>query len=283
MTQRAARRLVAAAALSVVALGALAACAGQPGAAAIVGQNRITTAQVDDATDGVITQCDADRASAAAAANSAVASQQLPPICGAGVDDLRSLDLQYRVTTAVASRYAAEKGITAPVVDPATVEQYRKGLGLDTAYPFLTDLVTAQAWVDKLKQAATPVTPTDAELMDIYNIGKAEGVTTDTYAQDKPIIAQIDGLGQALAVQRELTDAASRYGVSISPRFQPTATLGAAASGVQIPLLEVSGPGGNEVTVLSVDFGKSSSPAVANQPSQAPTSDNNPGGGTVGP
>ena len=279
MTQRAARRLLATAALSVVALGALSACAGQPGAAAIVGQTRITTAEVDKALDGVIAQCDAAKASAAPVGG----QQGPPPICGAGVDELRSLELQYKVTTEVASQLAAEKGITAPAVDPKTVEQYRAGLGLDSAYPFVTDLVTAQAWVDQLKKTATPVTPTAAELMSIYNIGRAEGVTTDTYAQDKPIIAQIDGLGAALAVQRELTDAGARYGVSISPRFQPTAMVGAAANAMQIPLLEVSGPGGNEVTILAVNFGQTSSPAVANQPSGAPTSDNNPGGGTVGP
>ncbi len=283
MTQRAARRLFATGALCVVALGALSACAGQPGAAAIVGKTRITTAQVDDSIATVLSTCDAARTAAPASPSPAPSGgtatpSQPSPVCQVGVDELRSIALQDKVTIAVASRYAAEHGIKTPVVDPQTLAQEGQNLGLKPDDPFVVDLVNATSWVNALEQAATPVTPTNAELMDIYNIGVARGITTDTFAQDKAVISQIGGLGQALAVKRELSAAADQYGVSISPRYQPTAVVGSPADAIQIPLLDV-----NQVVVLAVNFGQTSSPAVANQPSAVPTGDSTPGGGEVGP
>jgi hypothetical protein len=276
VTQRAAvpaRRLLAAVALSVVAVGALSACQDQAGTAAFVGGTRITVGDVEKSVDGILAACDAAKASASATAAA-------PPACGPTAQELRALAVQDKVTIAVASRYAAEHGIKPPVVDPQEIATTAQQLGIAANDPFINEYVTARAWANALDDAATPVTPTEAELHGIYDRARSAGVTNQPYAQVRAPISQITGLGQAVAVQRELAAAATSYGVSIGPRYQPSAEVGTPAVGLQLPLLQIQGPAG-PVTVLSVDFGQTASPAVVSVPSGG--ADNAGNTGTSGP
>ena len=255
MTQRAAvrgRRLLAVLALSVVAVGGLSACQGQPGAAAFVGNTRISVNDVENSIKGIP-----------------------PDFLPANLQDqyltvLRQVAVQDKVTIEVAKRYAAAHGIKAPVSDPQSLSQLAAELKVGPDNRFVQDRVAAQDWGPWLDDHATPVTPTDADLRGIYDRAKAAGVTNLTFDEVKGQIGQISGLGQALAVQRGLEAAAKSYGVSVSPRYQPSAELGNPVTGLELPLLQIQGSGG-PVTVLAVEFGSSANPAVVTEPSQATT------------
>lgn len=268
MTQRAAvrgRRLVAALALSVLGVGGLSACQGQPGAAAFVDGTRITVGDVDNSVKDI------------------PAGAPLVKQLGTQYRSiLRQVSVQDMVAIELAKRFAAEHGIKPPVADPQTIAQYAEQLSVSPDNDFVQNLVTAQAWTNTLDDSATPVTPTDAELRGIYDRAKAAGITDKPFEGVKGAIAQISGLGQAVAVQRELDAAAKKYGLSVNPRYQPSAELGNPVTSLEMPLLQIQGPGGVPVTVLAVRFG-GDNPAVVSEPSTPAGGGQDTGGGQNAP
>ncbi|HKD97477.1 MAG TPA: hypothetical protein VKB69_07710 [Micromonosporaceae bacterium] len=271
MTQRAAvrgRRLLASLALSAVAVGALSACQGQPGTAATVGGTRITVDEIERSISGVVAACESAKATATPEPGATAAP--VPPPCVPPVEELRAFAVQDKVAIEVAKRYAAEHGIKAPTVSDQDVAQTAEQLGVPADNAFVRDFVTATAWANSLDDATNPVTPTDADLRGIYDRALRAGITDQPFPKVRVAISQIQGLGQAVGVQRELQAAADKYGVTINPRYQPAAEIGNPINSLEMPLLRIQGPGG-AVTVLAVEFGHSASPAVASVPSPGST------------
>jgi hypothetical protein len=241
------RRLIAVAALGLLGIGALAGCRSQPGTAAFVGGTRITNAQVE----------------------AGVKTISIPNVGPGPVRQTYVADLTF---IALAEHYAAANKIALPAVTADELSQEAQSVNIPAAKAASNPVVRALAQSGKdlgtLIQAMKPATPTDAQLMEIFNRAKAAGLTKDTYAQDKSTIEQIQGLGQAVALQNELAKAAKTYKLEISPLYLPTPVPGKPDTGLEFPVLQLQNQqAGVPVTVLGVPLGGSgASPAVVSGP-----------------
>jgi hypothetical protein len=248
------RRLIAVAALGMLAAGALAGCRSETGTAAYVGDTRITESHIDSVVDSVRIQ---------------------------GLDitnDVRGNLRQYAVRNlafiALAEQYAASKNITLKPVTDAQAAQFvqsRFNLPASAASAeFFRDWAQADVDETTLASAQTPVTPSDAQLRDIYSRGVEGGVTTAPYPQVKPQIANIGGLGQALALQAGLAEIEKGNDIQVNPRYYPAQQLGHPARGLDYPLVQVQNPSGQLVDVVVAPLGKPNPAPVVDAP-QTPT------------
>lgn len=224
MTMRAAvrvhrprRRLLAFVALAAATVVVLAGCQADAGTAAYIGNTRITNAMVDRTADSV---------------------SNVP---GATVADLRLSTLENLAFIQIAQRYARLKGYPAPAVTADQLDAYGTSLQLSPAEartnPFVVSTATARAWTSFLLSKTPSVTPTDAELLDIYQRAVAAGLADpNSFETIKPQIASVDGLGAAIALQRDLEAQMRRYGVQTSPRYQIACTKAPCAP-IEYPLL----------------------------------------------
>lgn len=215
-------------ALSVLAAVVLTGCRSQPGVAAYVDDTRYTDASVEQMTASV---------------------QHL--IAEGATGNVRQQIVADEVFVDIAKRYAKEHDYPAPTVHvDAVTAQYK--LPPDNAWAKLT--AEADAYRQLLLQHADKVTPTDAELRDIYDRAVAAHLA-DPNAFDaiKPQILAIDGVAQAVAVKRALTDAVRRYHVTVNPRYQPS----------EFSLLQLQTGQGQGFDAVVLPFGASAaSPAV---------------------
>jgi hypothetical protein len=251
---RARRRLIAVAALGVLLAGALAGCRSQTGTAAYVGDTRITEAHIDSVVDTV-------------------------KLDGLNVtNDIRGNLRQFAVRNlafiALAEQYAASKNITLPpVTDDQAAQFVQTRLNLPSSAAssqFFRDWAQADLDESKLAAAETPVTPTDAQLRDIYARAVAGGVTTATFASVKSAIENISGLGQALALQSGLAKTEKANAVQVNPRYYPAQQLGRPEQGLDYPLIQVGNPAGQLVDVVVTPLGKPTPAPVVDVP-QTPT------------
>jgi hypothetical protein len=241
------RRLIAVAAIGLVAVGVLAGCRSEPGTAAFVGGTRITDQQINDGVKTI----------------------SIPNVGPGPVRQTYVADLAF---IALAEHYAKANKIELPAVTNDELAQEAQSVGLPAAQattnPVVRALTQSAKDLSTLIDKATPAKPTEVQLMEIYNRAKAAGLTRDTYSQDRATIAQIQGLGQAVAVQNEMAKATSTYGVEISPRYLPTPVSGKADNGLEIPVLQLQNQQtGAPTTVLGIPLGgPGASPAVIANP-----------------
>jgi len=241
------RRLIAVAAMGLVGVGVLAGCRSEPGTAAFVGGTRITDQQVNDGVKTI----------------------SIPNVGAGPVRQTYVADLAF---IALAEHYAKDHKIDLPAVTNDELAQEAQGVGVPAAQATTNPVVRALAQSAKdlttLIDKATPARPTEAQLLEIYNRAKAAGLTTDTYAQDRATIAQIQGIGQAVAVQNEMAEATSTYDLQINPRYLPTPVVGKSDNGLEFPILQLQNQQtGTPTTVLGIPLGGAgASPAVIANP-----------------
>jgi hypothetical protein len=241
------RRLIAVATIGLVGVGVLAGCRSESGTAAFVAGTRITDQQVNDGVKTI----------------------SIPNVGPGPVRQTYVADLAF---IALAEHYAKDHQIDLPAVTNDELAQEAQSVGVPAAQattnPVVRALTRSAKDLSTLIDKATPAKPTEAQLMEIYNRAKAAGLTKDTYAQDRPTIAQIQGLGQAVAVQNELVKAASTYDLEINPRYLPTPVVGKSNNGLEVPILQLQNQQtGAPTTVLGIPLGgPGASPAVIANP-----------------
>lgn len=188
--------------LLLAGLLAVAGCSSpSPELAARVGDVRLTHEQVDD----MLRTIEAD---AAGALN--------PDAWG----ELRQYVVQATVFGEIARRYSAEKGLPAPEFD---YEATSRDLGnLPTTNPLVRLATEAEAYRVALLGSAQQLEPTEEQLQDAYQrFAEVVGESVAPYEQVKPQLQGFKEFGAGLWLREELTAAAQRYGVEVSPRYRP--------------------------------------------------------------
>jgi hypothetical protein len=203
------QRVRALALVAVLAGLLLSGCQAQPSnQAASVGDVTITDAQVD--------------AVAAAYENAEASQPDRPPFGNGERAFLRQFVVQASVFNELARRYAAEKGLPAPTVDYAATAQR---LGVPADNPFTKIVADSDAYRQMLLSRSAAGQPTDEDMRDAYD----RYVKAATNAAVEPVpyedirneLVQTPEFAQGVGLRNELADAAERYGVEVSPRYQP--------------------------------------------------------------
>jgi hypothetical protein len=262
------RRLIAVAAIGLVAVGVLAGCRSEPGTAAFVGGTRITDQQVKAQLDSLTADLQRSQQQGVASQSpdqSAPAFDRqvaLKTYCG-GEASCRTSVLEQLVAIDVIKRYLADhKSDTRFSTDGDPVGDAQKAIAQAAATNkvapsdlYLNSVLQFQAYEKQLASNLTPVTPTQADLMAIYQQVKDAGLTTASFADVKAQIAQLQGLGQGLAVKKLLAGAGQTYNVSVNPRYVPTQVAGLTNSGFQLPTVQVTDQQGRAYTIVGVRLG----------------------------
>jgi hypothetical protein len=228
----------------VVAVGALglAGCKSAPGVAAYVGDQKITEKRVDDILADVKNKLAAVKQPASQASPSAAATPTPTP-----TPPGREMIVSTLVLNTVCDRLAAERGTKFTTVDINQVAQAELLPAASTYVVERTKLFSCLGGVETGGSAA----PTEAELREIYDRGKAAGAIPkdQTFEQIAP---QLDGtqLRSALAAKHTFTDGVAKYNVTVNPRYRP----------LELPLLSFSG----SAAAVSVPIGQPASDAVHN-------------------
>jgi hypothetical protein len=132
--------------------------------------------------------------------------------------DLRQAVAEAEIFREVARRYAAEKGIKPNDPDYATTAQQLQTTVDD---PFARLTAEANAYLTALVAGTPGRTPTDEEMRDVFNRFVAIAGPVATYDDIRGELLQRPDYASALALRDELVKAADRYGVTVSPRYQP--------------------------------------------------------------
>ncbi len=216
------RRLSLVVAAGALALVALTGCQVEPGSSAFVDNRTYSKADVDKVFDGF-----------------AHDGGKVDPV---DVGKLRSEIARDQVFVDVAARYAKEKGYGDPTVDTSGAAQ---SLGVPESDPLARLLAQQDGYVQLLMAKVPAVTPTDAELHEIYDYVSGEGLPL-SYQQTIDGLRALDQFGPAMAVRRALTEAINRYRVQINPLYDPTFVLMQASyhgqSFTAVPLTLASNP-----------------------------------------
>jgi hypothetical protein len=248
------RRVVVAVAIGLTAIGLLSACRMDAGSAAFVGNSRITEAYVDK-----------------------VASSVPQSATSISVNQARDLAVTYTTFNALAEHIAKDKGYARPA--PTTeqistiVTDFNIPVAQSSTNEFVKVLAQANAWENFLAGKAASVTPTDPELKQVYDNLVAQGVITPTdpgssFSELKSAIAGLQGIGNAVTLQRQLEVAAKKYDLDINPRYAISCTV-APCSAIQIPLLPVQLQDGSSKIGLYVRLGGDALPVVLDSPAPA--------------
>jgi len=225
------RRFVLFAVLAVAATVGLAGCQTQPGTAAYVGGTRITDTQVDQ----TVAKIQSDLA-------------KYHPDTTFGIGDLRTYVIQRLVINELSRQYAQEQNIAVPKPDYQSASAQ---IGLPADDPLVTLSADEDGYRKALLAKATPRQPTEDEIKGIYDKVTAAVGDLGDYNTVRPQIAALPTLAPALGLKTELTDAAKRFGVGVSPRYQP----------LTVPLLTIgSNP---QVEIVTMPLGAApGTPAV---------------------
>jgi hypothetical protein len=190
------RRLSLVVAAGALALAAITGCRVEPGNAAFVGDTTYSKADLDHMVD----QFKKDGATVAAEDETLI----------------RQEIARDQVFVGVAKRYADEQHYGTPNVDvSATARQYN----MPPSDPVMQLLAEVDAYRTLLFDHVKAVTPTEAELHDVYDFLVKSKVGVGTYAETKPELLKLDGFNQAIGVRRVLTDAVRRYDVELNPLY----------------------------------------------------------------
>jgi hypothetical protein len=241
------RRVIAVVAVGALAIGALGACRSsfsEPGAAAFVGSTTITEAQVRSAVAGIkdTTQTDEE-----------TQRQYL-------------LDLVY---IDLLKQYAAQQGIqlAEPTADVKSFFATQSGVKAADAStnPYVLARSRAQSYAESAAAAATPVTPTDAELQPMFGRAVAAKLADPSdFAGFKTAILGFQATGtdgvtkipftNYAGLENSLAKLATSDNVTISPRFGQTCTA-APCAGLTYSMLPLSDGQGNTFDTLELPIG----------------------------
>jgi hypothetical protein len=174
-------------------------------------------------------------------------------LTGLGVtDDLRQSAAELTIFREVARRYAAENGITPGAPDYETMAQQFQSTTDD---PYVRLNAEAIAYRTALINATTARTPTEAEMHEVYD-GFVQLVgPVATYDDIRGELLNLAEYGQSLALRDGLTAAMDRYGVTVSPRYQP----------LREDLLVVTLAAGGQLTLVSMPIGPQGTGAVRDE------------------
>ncbi len=179
----------------------LAGCQSQPGTAAYVGDTRITDSQVESLVATI--QADIDKSH---------------PGSTVPAGDLREIVVEHSVFNELAKRYAAEKGIAVAHPDYKAASDQ---IGLPADDPYVRLSADEDAYRTALLSKVTPVQPTEADIRAVYDKVTKVVSNVGPYEQVRPAIVALPSLAPALGLRAALSDAANRYDVGVSPRYQP--------------------------------------------------------------
>jgi hypothetical protein len=231
--RRTARRAVTALAAAGVAALALSACQVQPGAAAFVGGDRISRAEVDKVTDALRRQAELN------------------------FGDVRQRTVGMLVMADLARRAASDAGVTAKAPDYAS---WAKANDLPTDNPFVRAAAEAEAYVIAMEQAADPTTPSEKDLQALFaTLLQHREITPDYTVDSMHDVLDTKETGLALTVRAKLAAAARKYHVTVNPLY------GDVYYYLAVPLA-----GGQLVGFLPVPL---SSPAAGPVQTQSPAAD----------
>lgn len=221
------RRLASITVIALVGVAALSACRSQPGVAAYVGDQQYTeervTSVVDELTDQLGEQAGQEGAPPLPTRQQVVSALVLADVC-------RGLDVPGGGQQITPDQYAQQFGL------PVDSEYVR---------------AAAQAWtcVSGL-QGSGQVEPTQEELFDLVDRGRAAGVIPDEVS-DEEAASQLDGeqLRSALATRDVIADAVAEQNVTVNPRYRP----------LEFPLLSFQ----SNVIAVGIPLGDSDSGTVS--------------------
>ncbi len=244
------RRLLVAAAVGALVLGALVGCRNEAGTAAYVGGTRITYDQVNAVAAGM-----------------------------PGPDKARQLECDPPIANLtfieVVKDYAAANRLTLPVVSATDLTSAATAFGAppDEAQtsPFVKTCATAIEYNNFLSTKVAAVTPTDTELQPGYQSAVDAGIVPagqfDSYKQQ---LLQVTGVGQAFGVSRALATTAAKAGVEVNPRFAPSCTV-APCTPLSFTILRLQTQGGASFRAVTLPLtGSATKPAVVDTPTPAP-------------
>ncbi|MFV2087122.1 hypothetical protein [Micromonospora sp. LOL_021] len=207
------RRLASITAIALLGVAALSACRSQPGVAAYVGDEQYTEEQVTSVIDDL-----SDRLGEQAG------QQGAPPLP----------TRQQVVSALVLAEVCAQLDVPGGA-QPISPDQF--GLPPESEYA----QTAAQAWtcITGL-QAGGQVQPTQEELFDLVEKGRAAGVIPDDVT-DEEAAGQLDGeqLRSSLAARDVVADAVAEQDVTVNPRYRP----------LEFPVLSFQAPQGNVIAV----------------------------------
>ncbi len=147
------------------------------------------------------------------------------------VGQVRQSVAELTVFGEAARRYAREKGIELPAPDyEGTAASY----GAPADDPFVRLNAETSTYLTALREHATPQPPTEAEMQDVYRryseLAQSAGQDVQPYDAIKQALQELPEYSQALGLRTELLAALDRYGLTVTPRYQP----------LNVPLLAVS-------------------------------------------
>ncbi len=181
---------------------ALSGCQHDPDRAVQIGDVTVDNAEVEATADRFAT----------ALANS---EQPIEDPVGA----VRQSVVQLTVFNELARRYAQEKGITLPEPDYASSAQ---SLSAPEDDPYVRLEAETSAYLPALRAQATPQTPTEAEMREVYDrYAKLAGEQADTYEGVRTELLRLPEYAQSLGLRTELLAALDRYGLTVNPRYTP--------------------------------------------------------------
>jgi hypothetical protein len=236
--------------MGALAAGGLSACRTYSGSAAYIGDTRITTTQVD----------------------STIAS--LPKGSPVPAAEAQQLTLAYSALNAVAAKVGAQTGVATPKPDATEVSQIASQLKVPANNKFVQLIAQGDAWLNALLAKAPKVTPTDADLMLVYNTLIADGTVfqggpTPSFTDIRPQLQQIPNLDQGLGLYQQMSAAAKSSDITINPRYAASCTQIPCPS-LEIPVFTVQLASGQTVTALAVPLDDESHP-VALDPTPTPS------------
>lgn len=212
------RRLASITVIALVGVAALSACRAQPGVAAYVGDQQYTEEQVTSLVEELTEQL----------GEQGTGQQSVPP----------APTRQQIVSALVLADVCRQLDVPAggQQISP---EQYAQQFGLPPESEYVQ--AAAQAWtcISGL-QTGEQVEPTQEELLELVDRGRAAGVIPDEVT-DEEAASQLDGdqLRSALAARDTIAEAVAEQDVTVNPRYRP----------LEFPVLSFQSSQGNVVAV----------------------------------
>ena len=242
-----ARRLASIAAIVVVGVIALSGCRSEPGVAAYLGNSEITEdrldAILDELTDGAQSQSAEPTADPQAPQDPMAPPPQEQPSLPS-----RSTVLSTLVVGGICERLAADEGFQPQ--NQVTPEQVAPQLGISPDSEYARKQAELYTCISGVP-SGTPVAPTDEDLTEIVERGRAAGVIpadmTDADAKQRLDGDQLRG---ALGSRAVLADAVAAYDVTVNPRYRP----------LEFPVLGFQG----NIAAVSVPLGEGDPGIVVN-------------------
>ena len=135
---------------------------------------------------------------------------------------LRQFVVQASVFSELARRYAEEQGLPAPTPD---YEATAGRLGVPPEHPFTKVVADSDAYRQLLLSQAAAGQPTEEDMRDAYSryveAATNAGVEPVPYEDIRAELVATPEYAQGIGLRNELAEAAQRYGLEVSPRYQP--------------------------------------------------------------